>query len=128
MKYFVSAAALTLFFSMARADHDTKAAIDRGTYAETASVAGSSTTGTAFLAGDNAKRMDAIVFNNTSSVVWIGTTSATAQTNHENTRIGLPVLSSATLSIGGVFSSALYFTCDGGVSACQVRVLEGKNR
>ena len=125
---------LTLFLiglflaTPARADHDTKVAKDVGSYVQTASVTGSSFTGTAFISA-NAKRMDGVLFNNTGSEIWIGTTTATQDmVMHSNINIGIPVLASATFSLGGVMSDALYFTCGNTVATCNVRVLEGRNR
>ena len=111
----------------ARADHEIKAALDRGTYVETAVVTGSSVTGTAFLTA-NAKRMDGILFNNTSTAVYIGTTTTTIEVGHSNIALGVPVLSSATFSLDGLMSSALAFTCTTGVATCEVRTLIGLNR
>lgn len=125
---------LTLFLiglflaSPAMADHDQKVALDRGSYVETTSYSGSSFTGTAFLAVAT-KRMDAVLFNNSANEIWLGTTTATQNmVMHSNINRGIPVLSSATFSLDGVMSDALYFTCGNTVATCQVRVLEGKNR
>ena len=127
MKKFLIAA-LFLIAPGAWADHDAKVAKDVGSYVATAVVTAASNTGTAFLSPD-LKRMDAILFNNTSAAVWIGTTSATIDRNtHSNISMGIPILSSATFSLNGVMSDALYVTCNPGTAACAVRVLEGKNR
>lgn len=112
------------------ADHDVKSATDKGTYAETASINGSSSTGTAFISAAS-KRMDAILFNNSPAAIYIGTTSAAlhgVDVTHENLRIGLVVQSSATFSIQGAFSDNLYFTCKAAQANCNVRVMETKNR
>ena len=111
-----------------QADYDQKAALDRGTYIQTYSYSGSSNTGTAFLSA-NVKRMDAVLFNNSSDTIWLGTTTATqSMVMHSNINIGIPVLSSATFSLDGLMSGELYFTCGNTVATCQVRVLEGVNR
>lgn len=110
------------------ADHDLKVAIDRGTYIEPAKVTGSSVAGTAFFSAA-VKRMDGIAFNNTATTVWLSTTSATQDNvTHANIGNGFPLLSSATFSLNGIMSDALYFTCNAGTASCEVRVLEGKNR
>ena len=127
MKHLVLAAALIFISAPVLADHDIKTAIDMGTYIDTAFVAGSSVTGTAF-SSVGPKKMDGLYFNNTASTIWIGTTTATAQTAHENVRIGFPVLSSSTFRLGGVMSAALAFTCNPGVAACEIRSAEGLNR
>lgn len=128
MKSLLVALILTLFAGSARADHDQKAAIDRGTFIETAVITGSSVAGTAF-ASASIKRMDAVYFNNTATVVWIGSTTATLNGGtHSNITTGIPLLSSATLSLGGVMSGAIAFTCNAGVATCEIRRLEGSNR
>ena len=127
MKHWFLMAALICLGVNARADHDQKCALDRGTFVATSVVTGSSTTGTAFISA-NSKRMDGLFFNNTASVVWVGTTSATIQEGHSNLGLGVPVLSSATIALDGIMSDALYFTCNAGVSACEGRVFEGRNR
>lgn len=102
--------------------------VEVGSYVETAAVTGSSFTGTAFASADK-KRPDGVYFNNTASTVWIGTTSATAaMTAHNNVKIGFPILSSATFSLGGSMSGDIYFTCGPTVASCEIRKLEGKVR
>lgn len=123
-------AVLTFLAVWASADHDSKTATDKGSYVATAKITGSSIAGTAFLSAD-IKRMDAVVFNNTSSTIFVGTTSlaiAVVDSTHSNILIGVPILSSATFSPQGILSDNLYFTCNSGVATCEVRVLEGKNR
>lgn len=123
--------ALALILMMAGpafADHEIRVAIDRGTYVETASVSGSSVAGTAFFSAAT-KRMDGLMFNNTGTTVWIGTTTATQHgVEHSNITIGIPVLASATFSLDGVLTGELSFTCAVGVTACNVRALSGLNR
>ena len=129
MKHWIFAAALICFGSYARADHDQKAAIDRGTYIQTAVITGSSVAGTAFAASGSGKRMDGIYVNNTGSTVWIGSTTATLNGGtHSNITTGIPLAANATLSLGGVMSGELAFTCGIGVSTCEMRRLEGLNR
>lgn len=97
-----------------------------GSYAETGSVAGSSTTGTEFAASGN-RRPDGMYFNNSVGTIWIGTVTATRNNQtHDNISGGFPILSSATFSLGGQFRGSIAFTCDIGVTACQVRKFEGK--
>lgn len=125
MKHWILAAALLCFGSVrALADAQMNVSLDRGTYIETAAVAGTSVTGTSF-ASSAVKRMDGIYFNNTSSVIWVGTATATTQTDHANITGGFPVLSSSTFSLGGLMSGAMAFTCNVGVGACEIRRLEG---
>ena len=127
MKYILIVVAL--FVSVcARADHDGVSAIDKGTYVDNARVTGSSIVGTAF-PSNVAKLMDGMYFNNTATVIWIGSTTATIHlTDHSNITAGFPILSSATFSLGGKFPGFIYFTCNAGVSTCEVRRLEGLNR
>lgn len=128
MKNILLAVSVMLLAGSALADHDIKAATDRGTYIETASVTGSSVAGTAF-ASANAKRMDGAYFNNTATTVWIGTTTATINgTVHSNITIGFPVNSSSTFTLDGVMSGAVNFTCNQGVATCEVRSIESLNR
>lgn len=97
-----------------------------GSYAETGRVYGSSTAGTEFAAAGN-RRPDAMYFNNTASTIWIGTVTATRNNqHHDNILIGFPILSSATFSLNGQFRGAIVFTCDAGISKCEVRLFEGK--
>lgn len=122
------ALAICLLAAPAFADHDIKAATDRGTYIEPTKVAGSSVTGTAFISA-NVKRMDGLLFNNTATPVWVSTVSATQHgVEHSNITNGMPVLSSGTYRLDGIMSDALYFTCNVGATTCEVRVHEGKNR
>lgn len=128
MKNWILAFALLCFGSVhALADAQMNVSLDRGTYVETAAVAGTSVTGTAF-ASAAIKRMDGIYFNNTSSFIWIGTATATTQSDHANMTGGFPVLSSSTFSLDGLMSGSMTFTCSAGVAACQIRRLEGLNR
>jgi len=130
MKRLFLAGILALIAGPAFADHEIKVAIDRGTYPGTASVNGSSSTGTAFFSAD-AKRMDGIAFNNSPDYIYLGTTSVALHgvgVTHENLRIGVPVPSSGTFKLDGIMSDALYFTCKAGQSSCNVRVMETKNR
>lgn len=97
-----------------------------GSYAETAKVAGSSTTGTEFIAAGN-RRPDGMYFNNSATTIWIGTTTATRNNQlHDNIQIGFPILSSATFSLNGAFRGSTAFTCDQEVAQCEVRSFEGK--
>lgn len=97
-----------------------------GRYPETGRVYGSSVAGTEFMAATK-NRPDGMYFNNTSSVIWIGTTTATRNNqHHDNILIGFPILSSATFSLNGAFSGATSFTCDREVAVCEVRKFEGR--
>lgn len=128
MKHWLLVVALICLEALAFADHDARVALDRGSYIETSSVTGSSTTGTSFISPDS-KRMDGLLFNNTSSTVWIGTTTTTIDgVQHSNITLGIPVLSSSSFKLDGMMSAVLYFTCNVGVSTCNVRVIEGKIR
>lgn len=98
--------------------------VEIGSYAETSVITGSSFTGTAF-ASASKKRPAGLYFNNTSKAIWIGTTTASIQTNHSNFGLGFPVASSSTFSLGGAFTGVLAFTCDPVSSTCEVRTLEG---
>ncbi len=99
-----------------------------GSYIQTYVVSGSSDTGTAILTG-NSKRADSMCFNNTSSTVWIGTTSTSIPMDeHSNIEIGFPIISSATFSLGGAMTDLMYLTCNTGVSACELRCMEGLTR
>ena len=111
---------------MAKADTGWEAAtrVEIGSYAETAAVTGSSFTGTAF-ASASKKRPAGLYFNNTSKIIWIGTTTTSIQTNHSNVGIGFPIASSSTFSLGGAFTGVMAFTCDPTSSTCEVRSLEG---
>lgn len=110
------------------ATFDTRAAISKGSYVETASVTSSSITGTQFIAPD-AKRLDALLFNNTAGIVWIGTTATTLNmVEHSNITLGLPLTASATFRLDGIMPDKLYVTCGVGVASCNVRVLEMKVR
>lgn len=125
---FVSFILLAGFGEYARADHERVVANDKGTYMRSFVVTPSSTSGTAVLSV-SAKRMDAILFNNSPVIVWLGTTSATQDNQlHENIRIGMPILSSATFSLGGKWTGGLFATCDVGQTLCPIHVLEGLNR
>lgn len=127
MKHLILVAILALFCgSIAGADtgHEGATRVEIGSYIETAVVAGTSVTGTAFITA-SVKRPDGVYFNNTSTTIWIGTTTATAQTNHSNTTIGFPVLSSATFRLSGSMTGTLAFTCSNGTGACEIRRLEG---
>ena len=98
-----------------------------GQYGETFKVTGSSVAGAALLSA-TVLRADGSYFNNSPFVIWVGTTSATTHNGtHENQRIGFPILSSATFTLDGGFTGAWYFTCNQGVSACEVRGIEGKS-
>lgn len=111
--------------SPADTGHEGATRIERGSYAGTRKVTGSSTAGTEFFAAD-VKRPDGLCINNTGSTVWIGTTSATQhQTTHENISIGIPVMSTQTFKLDGSYTGNLYFTCDIGVASCEFRCLDG---
>ena len=128
MKHWIFAVALICLGSPALADHDQKSAIDRGTYIQTAVITGSSVAGTAF-ADAAPLRMDAVYYNNTGSTVYIGSTTAALHGGtHINITVGFPLASYATLSLGGVMSGSMAFTCSTGVSTCEIRRLEGSNR
>lgn len=98
--------------------------IEIGRSGSTAVVTGSSTTGTGFSAA-TVKRPDGMYFNNTSSIVWIGTTTTSIQAAHSNITMGFPIASSATFKLGGSYTGSWNFTCDAGVATCEIRKLEG---
>lgn len=128
MRTWIFAIVLTCLGVNAHADHEQVVANDKGTYVDIAKVTGSSIAGTAF-ASNSMKLMDEIYFNNTASVVFIGTTSATLdRVEHSNIANGFPILSSATFNLGGKFTGAMYLTCNSGVATCEVRRLGGLNR
>lgn len=126
MKYLI-ALFLSVLAVPSFADHDVKSASDRGTFVGTFKVSGSSVAGTAFVA-DDPYRMDAVYFNNTSSTIWIGTTTVTENNKaHSNILMGFPVMSSQTFKLDGMMTGSIAFTCNSGVSSCEVRGLEGEN-
>lgn len=89
-------------------------------------VTGSSVAGTSFFS-DSVSRPDGTAFNNTSSTIWVGTVTATQdRVTHSNIGQGYPVLSSGTFPLDGSFTGSWYFTCDAGVSACEIRTAEGR--
>lgn len=119
--------ALSLMASMSFADTGFEGAIRKeiGRFVATAVVTGSSTTGTAFVSA-KFTRPDGMYFNNTSSTIWLGTTTATVNgAVHTNIAIGFPVLSSATFVLQGSMTGAVNFTCNSGVGSCEVRAFEG---
>ena len=111
--------------SSADTGHEGATRIERGSYMETAVVTGSSITGTAFI-NSSVKRPDGAYFNNTASVIWLSTVTATHQTAHEAFRIGFPIASSATFSLDGSMTGTMAFTCNQTVATCEVRRIEGK--
>lgn len=133
IKYFcITALACVLLFSLAEyrpavADTGREGATRKeiGSYMDIASVNGSSVAGTALFAA-SVSRPDGAYFNNTASVIWLGTTTATQDgVVHSNIANGFPVLSSATFSLDGSMSGTLSFTCNAGIATCNIRRLEG---
>ncbi len=123
--YAVFAVLILSFSALADTGHEGATRREEGSYGQTFVVTGSSNSGTAF-ANSTVKRPAGLYLNNTGSTVWIGTTSATMNgtTNHENIRIGIPLVSSATINMAS-FTGAWYFTCNTGVTTCEMRSLEG---
>ena len=114
-------------YATARADtgHEGATRKEIGSYLSVARITGSSTTGTEFFAA-SIKRPDGSLVNNTASTIWIGTVSATQQnTLHDNIRNGYPVTSTQPFKLDGSMTGNGYFTCDAGVSTCEIRVIEG---
>lgn len=100
--------------------------IERGTSLDARNVSPSSTTGTTLFSA-SIVRPDGMCFNNTSTIVWIGTVSATIdRQTHTNILQGAPILASSTFKLDGQLTGAVYATCDVGVAACNMRCLDGK--
>lgn len=95
-----------------------------GRTATTAVVTGSSVTPTAIFSA-SVSRPDGLVFNNTSSTVWLSTlTVAMNGTTHSAILFGVPLLSSTTFRLDGSYTGTFTFLCDKGVATCEVRKLE----
>jgi len=110
---------------LADTGHEGAVRTERGSYADTFKVTGSSTTGTNIFSVKT-KRADGTCFNNTSSTVWVSTNATTQHnTTHSNITFGIPVLSSSTFPLDGNFTGSLAMTCDIGVASCEFRCLEG---
>ena len=110
---------------MSHADtgHEGATRIERGSYMDVRIISVTSTTGTAFFAA-SVKRPDGRCYNNSASTIWVGTVSATAQTNHPNIQNGFPVLSSTTFNLDGSMTDAIYGTSDSGVGTLNVRCID----
>ncbi len=103
--------------------------IDMGEVPATYLRQASSFTATAIFA-ERTSRKDGTCFNNTAAAVWLGTTSVTMNmVTHENYRIGIPVPSSSTFTLGGAFTgNGWYLTCGAGVASCEMRCAETYKR
>lgn len=136
--YFALAMALGLmaltFYGerLAQADHDQKVAIDRGTYARMRTVTPTATTGTAIWPGADGdqKIMDSVCVNNSANTVWIGTATDTVSSGnapHPNAFYGIPITSTQSFRLGGVFSGVMTGTCDS-AKVCEIRCIDQLNR
>ena len=98
---------------------------DKGSYMDNFTVSPSSVAGTAVWSASQ-KRMDSLIFNNTSTTIWLGEVSATQDNQtHDNITGGIPLLSSATLTLDGRWTGGdIYATCDQEVASCELRVME----
>lgn len=104
--------------------HEGAIRTERGSYADTRKVTGSSVTGTAFYTG-TVKRADGTCWNNSSSTIWVSTNNTTQHnTTHSNINFGVPVLSSSTFPLDGCYSGELDMTCDVGIASCELRCID----
>ena len=105
--------------------HEGATRIERGSYPEMRVVSLSSVTGTNIFP-TSTKRPDSICKNYGSTIIFIGTNTATTHgSTHANIVSGFPIESSATFKLDGSFTGYFSATCDQGVSSCQMRCLDG---
>ena len=114
---------------MADTGHQGAVRTEKGSYTEPRRVTGSSYTATAMWDA-SIKRPDGICRVNGDYTIWLGSATDTTRDNvlHPNISEGFPVLSSETFRLGGSMTGSQYFTCDEGVSTCEIRCLDGKVR
>lgn len=94
-----------------------------GEYVSPRVVTGSSVAGTAFWPATKL-RPNSICRVNGAYIVWVGSVSSTLNNQvHTNILQGFPVLSTETITSASLTGNA-YFTCDPGVSTCEVRCLD----
>lgn len=86
----------------------------------------SSTSGTALWVADP-MMVDSICRVNGGNTIWIGsTTVAQHGRSHANVQLGLFLLSSETITMGGAYSGQDYATCGVGVSSCEMRCRDSR--
>ena len=119
--------ALLAIVGQLRADTGSLNAVRKaiGNAANTYQFTGSSFTGTTFFVAEST-RPDGVGFNNSSTIVWVGSVTATTLLTviHNNIARGLPLSASSYFRLDGSFLGSLNFTCDANIPACEVRTFE----